>query len=627
MQIQTPMRRALLSRVTQASVLLAPMLTLAACAPAQVVTRAGAPWPCVVQSQDGTQQGNAPMLGWVTSASIDRWIATIDRVGQRAGIFAAGSSVRGRAQEDAITGLAMIGVNGVRWIAPTRPWHATWQPAPATNSAAPVHQSAHVAFVVPTQGVGPLESALGKSIQGKHPDAPGVIVMLGKRKAWLSYVNHYTALLTFTPTHHQRTLAAAQCLHTRRPKALFKLGVAVAELARRHPEWFAEALKGVRKELKGASAVGGLAGDWFEQLRDLVAETEAVEVELLADKQNATLAGIWRATPRSELAARFARMAEAPPNPLIRRLPANSYAATGSVMDDRREMESGRKTLAKVLGLLKVRLTFQERILADLEAIIALSGRHSAAAIHPAKRLAIATQVLWTSSDAKRQLQLSSRMVLDLMIHVFRAARSSRQALVMGGPKARAETDTLLAVATSQGWAGLFAKLVQRSTLWPVRLGLDNVQRKGLECDVLNGHIDWARIRRKLPMAGAARAFLGDHIGVGLCTSDGLGMMIFNPDVIGEASRAASGKGDGFAGTALYKKAAVDRGQPAQWFTLIDPALVVGMARRLLDQLPAWPEGQPVVASCRYGAQSIRCRLDAPLALTEMVAPFISDDG
>jgi len=598
-------------------------LLLASCAPARVVTRAGESWPCIAESRAHPAKGSGPVLFWMASASVDRWIATVDRVGQRAGLFAAGSSVRTRARQDAEAGLKKMGVTGVRWLDASRPWHITWQPAAAmATPQSDAKEGKYVAIVVPTQGIGELEDALGETIKGDHPRAPGFEIKMGDKHGWLSHLNHYTALLTMSADHHGRAAPVARCLHDRRPAALLHMGVAVADMARLHPDWFDKGLSKARKELSGPPGIGGYMEEWLDELRALVNETLAVEAELVADDERASLVGSWRAVSGSKLAQRFARLNDAPPNPLVRLLPAGSYFATASVMDPKRDLETARKSVTALLDMLKLPAGQRGRLLGDLDTLLELSGEHSAAALHRSGKLVVAGEVIWTSKDAPRQLRTMARLSLDLLVTVFQMGKRKALAAPAKRPSTLNAVDAMLATALSSGWSGLFQELVRRSAKWPVRLGLESVQRKGLQCNVLAGRIDWARIRRALPMAAIARSFLGDDLGLGMCATDRVGMLLLSPQVLDAADRIAAGKGQGFAGTAHYRKAVAGPGRPPQWFALLDPAPLMELAGQLMEELPAWPKGKALTAACRYGKERMRCRLDVPMAVADMAAPF-----
>lgn len=610
--------------------LLIASLVMVACAPARVVTRGGEPWGCVEDAQRlARSSGSAPVLGWLSSAPLTRWIEVIDRIGQRSGAFAAGSSVRTRAEQDLVAGLAKVGIEGVDWLDPGRPLHMTWQPpkggsAPTVARADEDHR--HVTLIVPSQGAGKVEDAARKATVGRHPSAPGIVIRLEDKQAWISHLNHYTQLLTMTAAQHRVAAPAARCLHSRRPRALLTAGVAVAELMRQRPGWVDEALSAAREETKGSEKAANFVDDWLAELREMVASTEAIEMTAQVDERRATLGATVRALPESALARRFATAGAMPANPLLRLLPAESYFATASTWESSSDSADTAKYMNMMLELLQVSPEQRTAILADLEALLLLSEPHSAAALHPAQGLALSADALWTSKDGHAQLQAARKFSLGLLVLVLRAGKKEAQAKAMAPAGAAAETDNILALAQSQGWSGLFRELATRSATWPVRLAVSAVQKGDLRCDTLSGRLDWKALGKALPAAGMARTLVGERVGFGLCSTSKMGMFVLHADPLAEATRVAAGKGDGLAGTALYKQALAGRATP-QWFALLNPTFLVETARQVFDSLPPWPKGEAIVSSCHFEHSAARCRLDLPLAIADMVAPMLGGPG
>lgn len=603
-------------------------LCFAACAPARVVTRDAEPWGCVADAQRMARSGeSAPVVAWLSSASLERWIAAVDRIGQRAGVFAIGSSVRTRAQQDLVDALGKLGVHGVDWLDPTRPLHLIWQPVgEGKGGGAAQKDTRYLTLLVPSQGADRVESAAKKATIGRHPSAPGVVLRLEDEQAWLSHLNHYTQLLTMRAEQHGVAAAAANCLHNRRPEAMLTVGVAVAEIMRQRPGQVEEALSRARKEAGKRNTTAGFFDDWLDELRELVSATEAVEMSVSVDEQRGNLGMVLRPVADSSMARRLAATGQLPPNPLPARLPARSYLATASGWQGEDDAARSRKSMNMVLELMKVPEADRSVLLSAWQAMFQFSEPHSAAALFPAGQLAMAADALWSSKDGHAQLDAIARFGLEVAVQLLKA--SKREALAKGKTpeQVAGELDPLLTLARGSGWAGLFGELTRRSATWPVQLSSKSTTKDGLRCHVLDGRLDWVAIKRAMPAADMARAMLGDNLGVALCATKELGMFLLHPEPLTEARRVAGGTGGGLTETPLYRDAM--KGRPnAQWFTLLDPGFLMDLARQVFDSLPKWPAGAAIVSTCSFDATAARCRLDLPLAIADMLAPLLGGFG
>ena len=599
---------------------------MAACAPARVVTRDGEPWGCVADAQRLAQAGDsAPVVGWISSASLTRWIEVVDRIGQRAGVFAAGSSVQTRAQQDLVAALAKVGIEGSDWLDPTRPWHLIWQPG-GNGKGLVTADHEFTTLLVPSQGADQVEAAAKKAIVGRHPSAPGVVIRLEDKKAWLSHLNHYTQLLTMRAAQHGAAAATATCLHDRRPRALLTAGVTVAELVRQRPGWVEEALSVARKEAGKPQKAASFVDQWMADLRELVMATEAVEMSADVDDKRGSLGLVVRVVADSKLARSFAAAGQLPPNPLLALLPAQSYLATASAWESEDDWDETRKSVNLLLDLAEVPAANRGVLLEQLKAMLQFGEPHSAAALFPAGGLAMAADLLWSSQNGHQQVNAIGKFGLEVVVQLLLAAK--REAAAKGNvqQEASAEVDAMLALARDKGWAGLFGELATRSATWPVRLSVATLQEGDLRCDVLQGKLDWLALKRALPVADVAHSLVGEALGLAICATSKVGMVVLHAKPLVEARRIAAGKGGGLTETTLYREAMAGR-PSSQWFALLNPGYLLDLARKVFDTLPRWPANAAIVSSCSFDADAARCRLDLPLAIADMVAPLTGGFG
>lgn len=604
--------------------------TITGCSHPAVQTRTDSVYECVKRARTADVRlehkslGSVPLIGWANVASFDRWVKTIDMVGQLAGEFAKGSSYREHALERLSEAAAEIGVSSVDWLDTARPLHLLIQPRDSATPSPPGFKSEMewllgMSLLIPTKGHDvfvanlPTKNILTNS--GQH----GLTIGDDTGRAYVDKLNWYTEVVTLDDRRFAIARPTALCVHDRAPEPLFVVGVAVSDLYKAHSGALTTFLTKALSELPNSAskdrAVKGMGGlvKWVSKY---LAESDTIEIEGSADQHDVSLGVTMRAKPNTNSAKRLAKLFAAPANPLMRLMPGKAWYASGETYTgvlDAAELDG-------VFGFYRTALGLPDESvdkLADFaKKLMTMLGDHSAGALYVDGRFPLAYINAVETAEPEAFLQLLSTGLFDLLDIVAAAARTERekrkgapnvvdQKLEQGLSKIREKT--------LKGWVD---ELVATSAQWPVHIRYDDKTENGARCRTLQAVADRRQLggnRRVLQLM----QFTGDTLQMTVCTSKGLIVTALGPNAVAHASRLARGGEAGFERRAAYKRI-LTNGRPPSTALVLDPGPLLTLAKTVFPIPLEWPDGEAITFTCDGSNEMLSCRLALPMALVDL---------
>jgi len=613
MSLIAPHRLARRALVTSALTTLA-MLATGCGSAAPIVSRDGNAWQC------GQQLRKLPksdaLLGWVSISSVDRWIAAVDRIGQRARQFAPGSSVRDMALSTAEAQLAAMGVKDLSWLDLMRPIHLLIQ-ADAKN---PVFG---VSAVVPVTDHGKVIEATTKLRTDFKADGHDLVLDLakaggkgtGRKPLWIRWLDHGTALAALNPDRIAAATTLAKCVETRQPRELLHVGVAVADLLSRHkPEFSA-----LRYKLLGLAKMTGqndaMLAYWSERIEHVLTETDAAMVMASAGKDDVSVGVSLHAKPQSELGTTWTRQAKIGPNPLAHTLPADAYLAVTQSYDAMASKHELEVMMKFYVAAMKVPEAEADQFRADLTEMLSLMGLHSAVAMYRDGRFPLGTYGVLQAKKPAKLLKVFGRVVLTSLRLTLKQMRTKLPS--------SAKTQSLMNTvegAIGLGWGGMIQRLISKSQAWPVHFSHTQQAPKGMTCQVLRMTPDAATLANAPQRARMFIMFVPKSLDLAVCTGDDKLHVAMGPGALRRIGTAATGGGKSVADTAWYRTASQLGGKTAQMTIAVQPAPLVQIAQAFMPNLPEWPKGAAVSTACAYAPAQLRCDLRVPVVIADFVA-------
>lgn len=617
------------------STLCAALALASGCATAPLTMRQGDAWTCVQQARATARRTRdaheRQVVGWLSVASPDRWIAVIDRLGQEAGAFAPGSSVRSRVLEDVVGFFSKLGIKGVDWLDTARPIHVLAQRLPRAQDAheapasgqkgqepSPTEQLQGMALVVPTRGDEAVALAVKDALKGTTRSG-AQILKVGEEQILLARLHAFTGLLALDERRLALAREAGRCVQELRPRRLLEGGVAVSDLLRAQPELLDSALAEARDKVPSGKGMSDWVQEWLEDITADLHQTDAVQFSADAVGPRLEFGLGVRPIADSALARRFDTARKQGPNPLVPLLPTETWLAVAGTWEPNSELDKIRKTLNKVAEVTRLPAPISRKLGETATTVSALSGGHSAAAMYRDGVLRFGLQWIYDSRDAPKEMSALTDLLLDVLIWGAETGAEEARNKGTADPRQAADAARLTGLARTQGWLGLAGELAARSASWPVQLKVSSLAEGELRCHGLDGRIDWQAGQRSLPWLRFAQGVVGDRFTLALCTTRTLGMGFFGPGAYAQARRVVSGKGQGLAQTALYKNAFSDTASRASWLFLLDPSPLMDMARVVLSRLPDWPRDQAVTAWCGVDERGQQCSVALPSAVVGVI--------
>ncbi len=601
-----------------AATLSAALLLLSACGQGPIVSRPGDAWECGAPLRKQPKADR--LLGWVSISSVDRWIAAVDRIGQRAGQFAPGSSVRATFMTLAQERLQPMGVRDLKWLDMTRPVHALLQSDPKN----PVFGAS---VVVPVKDQGDFSDATKRLHTDYKADGHDLVLDLkkandkgrGRAPMWVDWIDHATALVSPSPDRKARALQLAKCVETRQPRELLHVGVAVSDLAARYERQ----IKALQSKLAALSSVSGrnpaVMAYWVETLGTLLTETDAAILMASAGQEDVSVGLAFAARPGTQLAKGWARQSKLGPNPLARELPSSAWMAVAQTYDPR----TNARDLARAVKLYAAmfRSGGAADFKAQIEELIKLIEPHSAFSMQREGRFPFGMYGVFGAKDPERALQLTGGM----MLHAVRASITQMMTRAPFAKSAAAKGDEILKVVDG-GWGGMVDLLVQKSATWKARFSYHDKPAGALRCRTLRITPDPAAMGQLPGRLRMARAFLPNKLDLSVCTGEGGIRFAMGPDAVRRVTQSAGGNATSAASQPWFKRASTLGGQRAHIVFGIQPDPLLQIARGILPNLPEWPKAAAVSTACRYQPRRMRCDLRVPLAVAEFVRAMRDGD-
>lgn len=612
------------------------VIALSACGHAQVQMRPDDALGCVDRARKipvlikGAGPQKARVLGWFSAASMNRWVAEIDRVGQRAGVFAAGSSYRDHLRERASDAMKELGIAGIDWLDDARPLHIVFQRSDATEyGGKKVSGSAAwlygLSVIVPTRGADVFAAALGPDLRMADSQGHGHALKASREPVFVDAINHYTEVVTIHPERFSLAEPTARCMHTRSPRELLNVGVAVGDLFAANRGKLKTLLDNALKDRQrtGDSQDGGsddkvdaAVGKLFAWAAKYVAQMDVMQVTANADDQGFSFGFSMRALPDTDAARRLERMANAKPNTLLLNLPGTAWYATGQTYDGMYDPTDYDAIFDLYAGVLNLGDDIVARLRSFVRESVALLGDHGASAMYVDGRFPFAYIGAYESKDPVGLLRLFQEGIVDLIRLAEQAQKKT--AAITGKPRKpmSPKGQELLDKLKSQSVGALIDELVKASETWPVRFAYADHKDGELLCRVLSAQADMAQVATN-PMALRVIGITGPELQASLCTTDRLLMTLLGPNTVRDAKRLALGQGAKLADNPAFKRLRGE-GKPPASLMMIDPGPLVALFGKMMPIPIRWPTGEAIGMTCRGATRSMRCDLRLPYALIDV---------
>jgi hypothetical protein len=616
------------------SLLLAGILVLLAptvgCGHSKVSMRTAGALACIDQARKtpvvlpGGAAAPARVIGWLSVASIDRWVKEIDRLGQRAGLFAPGSSYREHLRRRAAELVAPLGVQGVAWVDESRPHYLVMQEQGKTTykgRAVPpkVAWVFGLSALLPTMGAESFDKAVRKDALLAETSGHARALKVTSKTVWIDPINHYTEVATVHTDRFALAAPAAKCLHNRTPVELLHAGVAVGDLYRHYRPQIELLLD------KGTSDMPktDVAKNTGKALRMLtkwagkhLEQTDVVELTADANAHALKFGVSYRALPGTDAAARLAKLAAAKPNTLLNRLPAGSWWVSGQSHagdSDASDLDGFFDMYVTMLGLSPDVIERLKKYTSDWTALL---GGHTASALYVDGRFPFAYINIQQNKDPEAIVALLSNGFVDF---VAIAEQASRKARKFSGRKAKpfdSKVKALLDRLKSKDIGWLIDEVVKESQGGKVKLAYNEIKRDGVRCRVLSAEADMAKLatnRAAMRVIG----FTGRKLQLSLCTTAKLLIVLMGPNTVQEAIRMAKGERGGFADNKAFKRLS-SQGTPPLTLMMLDPGPIVRMFGKMLPIPIHWPQDEALSMTCRAKSALFGCEFAVPLALIDI---------
>jgi len=615
------------------SAILVVVMAAVGCGHQKVAMRSGEALPCVDRARsqaialpDGKSQ-KSRIIGWISVASVDRWVKEIDRIGQRAGMFAPGSSYREHLLRRGTEVAREIGLKDLSWLDQSRPTYLVAQeqgPAVFKGKQAP----AEIAWIfgltgiLPTKGADLFDASLRPDVRAAAPDKGHKRQLkVANNRFYVDPLNHYTELVTLHPDRLALATPSARCLHTRTPSHLFIAGVAVGDLYRHYrpqiEKLMAEALSdlpdtGAVREKTGAAIrkLAGWAGKYLEQ-------TDVMDLTANADERRVTFGFSYRALPGTDAAARVKRMSASKPNQLMPRLPATAWWATGETYAGIYDPSDFDAIFEMYAGMLDLGDGTVARLRKFVRDWLALLGDHGASAMYIDGRFPFAYVNAVQSKDPEGLIKLMTDGLVDL-IKVAEEAQAKAAKLTGKPPKpVSPKAQELLDKLKTKDLGALITELVQSTQTAMVRFTYEDKKAAGVRCRTLAANADMKQLSANR-VARRVVAFTGTPLQFSLCTTAKQLIMLMGPDTFSEARRMVAGGGANLGGRKSYQRVVAGKRPPLS-LLMLDPRPQFKVFGRMLPVPIKWPEDDAISMTCSAKGERAGCSLDLPIAIIDVV--------
>ncbi len=586
---------------------------------APIVTRDGNAWQC---GQQLRRTPNAdPLLGWVSISSLDRWIAAVDRIGQRAGQFAPGSSVRETALSTAEEKSVAMGIKNLRWLDMTRPIHALMQ-ADASNPmfgfslVLPVSDKDKA-----TQAVAALRTDFKSEghdlvLDLQKADARGT----GRKPLWIKWLDHGTALAALNPERIAAADTLARCVETRQPRELLHVGVAVSDLMARHRQKFT-AMRGQLLALaKSTGQDDALFTYWSKRLEQVLGATDAAILLASAGEQDVSVGLSLFAKAGTELATGWSHQAKLTANPMASLLPDDAWLAMTQSYDPTVSAAEMKVMMQFYTAAMKVPAANAADFEALIKEMLSLIGPHSAVAMYRDGRFPLGVYGVMQAKDPKRLLVILGEVVLQsVKISVTRMLEKWPPGSQTAGLVSKVNE------AINLGWSGMTDALIAKSQTWPVLVSHHKQALNKLRCQTLRMTPTPSALATMGGRMRAAAAFIPTKLDLSVCAGIDKLHIGFGPKALDRITAAAARTHRPLTKSRWFIDASQLGGKTAQTVFALNPGPLVAIAQALMPKLPAWPEGAALSMSCLYAPSSLRCDLRVPVVIADFFAAMRGD--
>ena len=611
------------------------------------------PWQCVERSRTpaavtASERTNpAALLGWISVGSVDATVEIVDRVGQRAGVFASGTSVRKQLLDGMTEAIATWQLKGVEWLDPSRPIHLIFQNVGGDNALD------GVALLVPILEANALAESLpdgsrGDAAAGHFARIPGSTAESPPR-AWVDLIrsNDY-ALLSPSPDRFAALGGETMCFGSCQPSGALHVGVALGALIERYRDDLVDALEGLNRLARlsregfGANHEGADQSEAAEPVAGQVIEwlTQVDGAELAADADTTSVALTYWATarPDTSLAAQTEAQRGHSIDGLGRGLPGNAWLAAVSSVDPLGAQEyfdlSIRSVLEQMPGWGG---PFFREVTARLREIVGMMNGTTQMACYD-DRLASATGggfgfLIGVGSKVPGDLAATlATLTYDafkrgvLLTYNKVADRAGIEASAAGDKDA----SWLRMLEDQQTWTGLWT--AYRGAMVAKGYSFDFGPRTAgqASCDALTFKPDWAALAASgsAKVGATARGLLGDEPTFAVCTTSRALVLVAGPNALERVATFAAAEQSGAPPAGLevapHYQRVLKAGlrAPASVFlfdatrlaALLSP--VTPMAAAIVSQLPA---DDPISATCTYAGRTGSCRAQLPLSWIDVL--------
>ncbi|GEM_PF-3570671 len=622
-------RSAIVWKLVAAS--LGAVLVLTSCGPSQVQTRKAPIYPCVKQSREDTvktadgRSTKSPMLGWFSTASFDTWLAHIDRIGQRAGIFAPDSSYRAHALRNLAKTLRKMGMKDTSWIDLKRPLHVIVQQPTDEERQAHTGKTSKWAFgmsaILPTLG----QDKFLAAVVGEHvlKDARGhaLAVKARGKPIYYDHLNHFTTIGTIHPQRYQLAKKAAMCVHDRMTGRLFDVGFAVGDAWKENKDQlqdsFRDAMTSARRP--GVTAPSAEASSkLFEWMSTYIEESDVMELSAHAHERHISIGFASYPYARTRSAQRLQVYRKKPENKLLERLPKSSWWVAGQTNAFDGDVSEYEGLMGFYVDALGLNSDITERIIQRIKESLELTGDHSAMAVYSEGRFPLAFVSVVEAKDAKALVNVSmaaSADVLEILIQAMEKAMQKSKK-----PPKPSDVKILEALKGARGMTPdqWIDKLVSESASWSVKFTARTANDGSLNCRILRADADVQKLRTNR-RAMQVMSLTGPTLEMGLCHDDKHVVTLMGPNVVAAAKQVLS---DGPSGARLGSQASykgirgTEKAPTHLW--MLDPAPLIARYGKALPIQLAWPAGEAIGFVCDAEETAMRCEIEIPLAVVDV---------
>lgn len=559
------------------------------CGPGALQLREGS----LSQCADVAKGKERELLGWISVAPVDRWVAAADRLGARSQVLAPGSSLRDRVAGLMRDSAKKSGFVNADWFDWSRPIHVMLQVAEGEPANGTV-------VAVPVRGRDQFEQAAKPLLRPGEAGATAALLPTGTTKPMqLAWPHPTTMLMAQTGRRLEHARELANCAQVRKPEDLLQVGIVIDAVARHHGDKLNKALAQLAEE-SGGPFKSALA-PYRELMRRAIEGSRTLEFGIADAGDDIVIDAHLQLRPDSDLSASFGRVAARGPSPLLARLPASAWlvsAATADLADSARQIEM---SMAAWRGLVQNQPGVVEAIEQWSRNLYAVVGPYTAIAIHSDGEFPLAMTAIMSASEPMRLLSV----LRDGSYETIRNLAQSRPDLQANLPA------PLQAALTSGGWTALFQVAAAKLQGTPFTLTTMTQNADGLECEVLRVDIDPSSLGGGNPMMARAMGMIGPRLEAGLCAGNDAVLAVFGHDAVALAGAAARpGREDALPGTPWFHNAFGSR--PASTLFGLQPGLLFAIARTMLPTVPAWPEQAAITLGCHGTAKEASCRLGLP---------------